>query len=269
MDYLKHLKDNHQNTESWVFDNCHYLVLHGSRAYGIENEDSDIDLYGVTVPPKEYVYPFTEGSSNIYGFDLNFPKFEQFLTDHLPYKNTEMDAQLFNIVKYFRLCADGNPNMIDSLFVPSKNILVMDEVGELIHRHRNLFLSKKCYTTFKGYAYSQLKKAKTKKREGKRAGEVEKYGYDLKFASHIFRLLNEVEQILDHKTIHDITLGKEDLIDIRKGKWEWEKVENEFKARESILDEKYDKSDLPKDSNREELRTILKICLKLHFRKSK
>ena len=57
-------------------------------------------------------------------------------------------------------------------------------------------MEKACWPKFKGYAYAQLNKLKTKKPEGRRLATVEAHGMDVKFAYHVIRLISEVEQIL-------------------------------------------------------------------------
>ena len=89
--------------------------------------------------------------------------------------------------------------------------------------------------SFGGYAYSQLHKMRTKKPEGKRIETIEKYGYDVKFAYHVVRLLDEVEQILTIGDL-DITRDRERLKAIRSGEWEMERVEQHFENKERILE---------------------------------
>jgi hypothetical protein len=57
---------------------------------------------------------------------------------------------------------DNNPNMLDSLFVPRRCVLHSTKIGEMVRNDRQLFLSKKCFHSFSGYAYSQLKKLQSK-----------------------------------------------------------------------------------------------------------
>ena len=76
---------------------------------------------------------------------------------------------------------------------------------------------------------------RTKKPEGKRIETIEKYGYDVKFAYHVVRLLDEVEQILTIGDL-DITRDRERLKAIRSGEWEMERVEQHFENKERILE---------------------------------
>lgn len=155
---VKKLKDrNLIDCPGFLPTNTHYETLMGSIAYGVNQDDSDNDVYGFCIPPKSILFPHTEGY--IAGFDKNVPKFEVWQQHHIQYSERKTyDLQIYNIVHYFRLCADGNPNMIDSLFTPANCILSMSQIGNLVRENRKLFLSKKCWHTFKGYAFAALRK---------------------------------------------------------------------------------------------------------------
>ncbi len=142
--------------------NIHLEVLMGSIAYGCSNDASDIDLYGFCIPPKDVIFPHLNGY--IQGFGSQPKKFGQYQQHGIKddvYKK-EYDISIYNIIKYFHLVMHNNPNMIDSLFVPRRCILHSTQIGEHVRENRKLFLTKKIYHTCKGYAYSQLYKAKNK-----------------------------------------------------------------------------------------------------------
>jgi predicted nucleotidyltransferase len=193
------------------------------------------------------------------GFEA-YENFEQYQKHHIKFDIKEYDVAIYNIAKYFRLCANGNPNMIDSLFVPKRCITFSNEIGNLVHENRHLFLSKKCWHTFKGYAYSQLRKMTTKNPEGTRLAVVEKYGYDVKFAYHLVRLLSEVEQILIEGDL-DLERNREQLKHIRVGGWSSQEVIEYFKMKERTLEEIYLKSKLPDRIRMDEIRNLLHSCL--------
>lgn len=143
-------------------DNVHYEVLMGSVAYGVSDDTSDIDVYGFAIPPKHLLFPYHYG--NVYSFGKKPDKFEQYQQHHIKDKEErkEYDITIYNIVKYFSLTMDGNPNMIDSLFVPQRCVLSCSRIGQMVRDKRDVFLSKKLFHKFAGYAYSQLNKAKNK-----------------------------------------------------------------------------------------------------------
>lgn len=118
-------------------DRICYLTLGGSRAYGTNNENSDIDVRGIVLErPKE-----------IYG-NQHFEQFEDRVTDTV----------IYGLRKYVNLCAGCNPNVIEMLGTREDDIILINEVGRLIRDNRKLFLTKRAYVTFSGYATMQLRR---------------------------------------------------------------------------------------------------------------
>ena len=99
-------------------------------------------------------------------------KVEEYTTDELLEfkdkfeKTKKYDLTIYNIVRYFHLCMENNPNIIDSLFVPRRCVLHSTQVGNLVRENRKMFLHKGSWFKFKGYAYSTLNKIRTKKHKG-------------------------------------------------------------------------------------------------------
>jgi len=246
--------------------NVHYETIMGSVAYGVNEDASDFDVYGFAIPPNNILFPHLDGF--IPGFGAQPPKFDQFQKHHLLDKDAEggkgreYDLTIYNIVKYFDLCMGCNPNMVDSLFTPRRCVLHSTSIGELVRDNRKLFLSKLCWHKFKGYAYSQMHKMKSQTRMGKRAVMVEKYGYDLKFAYHIVRLMGEVHQILEEGDL-DLERNREQLKSIRRGEWKIEEIEAHFQREEDGLEDLYKKSSLPNKPREAEIKDLLVYCLEL------
>ena len=162
---------------------------------------------------------------------------------------------------------ENNPNVIDSLFTPQSCVLHCthdraDGSGE----SAGSFLHKGAWHKFKGYAYSQVHKMETKTPlEGsKRSENVSQFGFDVKFAYHVVRLLDEVEQIL---TLGDIDLQRdsERLKAIRRGDWTAVQVKEFFVRREKELERAYAESDLPHGPREDELKALLLNCLEAHY----
>ncbi len=253
---------------SFLESSVQYEVVMGSVAYGVSNDSSDMDVYGFCIPPKDYVFPHLRGE--IAGFGKKGPGFDQYQLHHIQDETArggegrEYDLTIYSIIKYFRLCMENNPNMIDSLFVPRCCILYSTEVGELVRENRFLFLHKGAWIKFKGYAFSQVHKMKIKKPVGKRKEMVEKFGVDVKFAYHVVRLLNEVEQIL---TEHDLDLerNREQLKSIRRGEWDMERIQNYFATKERELESLYTSSSLQSKPDEEKIKELLLNCLEIHY----
>ena len=242
----------------FLSENIHYETMMGSVAYGVSSEKSDIDLYGFCIPPKDFIFPHLRGE--IPGFGTPGPRFEQYQQHHIQDHETQYDIAIYSIVKYFQLCMQNNPNMIDSLFTPLRCVRHATQVGHLVREHRKLFLHKGCWHTFRGYAWAQLHKMESQQRVGSRKDIIERYGYDVKFAYHVVRLISEVEQLL---TTGD--LDREVLKAIRRGEWSLEKIKVWFSEREVGLQTLYEKSSLPASPREEEIKNLLLSCLEYHY----
>lgn len=252
----------------FVPTNTQYEVIMGSVAYGVSNDTSDMDVYGFCIPPRDFVFPHLRGE--IPGFSEPGPQFHQYQEHHIRDhdaeggKGREYDISIYSIIKFFRLCMENNPNIIDSLFVPRRCILYTTPIGELVRENRKLFLHKGAWHKFKGYAYSQVHKMNTKNPIGKRRDIIEKYGYDVKFAYHVVRLLNEVEQILTEADL-DLERNREQLKAIRRGDWSQEKISEYFEQKENELESLYTKSELPHIPDIAKIQELLLECLQRHY----
>ena len=248
----------------WLPMNVQYEVIMGSVAYGVSSDTSDVDIYGWAIAPKEMTFPHLAGI--IEGFGNQGQRFEQFQQHHIIDQGAEKeyDLGIFNIVKYFELARDGNPNIIDSLFVPQNCILTLTPIASMVREKRKLFLSKRCWKKFKGYAYGQVKHLDNKQPVGKRLETVEKYGFDVKFSYHIVRLLSEVEQILVKGDL-DLQENNEQLKAIRRGDWTEQEVRDYFARKEMELETVYLNSKLPEEADESSLKNLLLDCLEAHY----
>ncbi len=246
----------------WLVANTMCLTITGSIAYGVNTDYSDCDVYGVVIPPKRIVFPHTVNI--IQGFGNQGEKFEQWQQHHIKFNKREYDFSVYNIIKYFQLCMNGNPNMVDTLFTPIDCVLHTTTVGNMIRDNRKLFLSKQMYNPFRGYAYSQLGKMENKTSTGKRKELIDKFGFDVKFGYHVIRLLGEIEQIL---TEHDLDLrrNKEQLKRIRDGMFNVYEVKTEASRRIERLDDLRVNSTLPERPDEVKLKELLLSCLEEHY----
>lgn len=257
----------------WLSNNIHYLTIVGSHAYGVADTHDrakvpDYDVYGFAIPPKEMI--FTHLNGHIDGFGPEPPKFNQFQNpnivdpDALGGKGQQWDFSIFNIVRMFELCRQNNPNMIDMLFTPQECVLHCSKIGWLIRDNRHLFLSKECWKKFRGYAYSQMHKMENKNPIGKRKELVEKHGYDVKFAYHVLRLLDEAEQIL---LVGDLNLqrAKEVMKAIRRGEWTIDQVRQFATEKDKVLEAAYTNCKLPDHPPIEPIKQLLVNCLEEHY----
>jgi predicted nucleotidyltransferase len=159
-----------------------YETVMGSYAYGVNNEESDFDTVGFCIPNKDLIFPHLRG--DIDGFGKQKQRFDCYQQHHVQDGDREYDLNIYSIVRYFHLCMDCNPNMVDSLFTAPDCVLHCTKIGNMVRDNRRIFLSKKAWHTFKGYAHSQLHEMDSRNPEpgSKRALLREQYGFDVKFA---------------------------------------------------------------------------------------
>lgn len=251
---------------SGLENHIQYEVIMGSEAYAVSSDDSDRDIYGWCIPQKTLIFPHLAGE--VEGFGSKGPRFEVYQQHHINDESTkkEYDFQIYSIVKYFNLLMGCNPNMVDSVFVPHRCILHMTPLGQLVRDNRHLFLQKRAWHTFKGYAYQQLHKIhlKNPKEGSKREALIKQFSYDVKFAYHIVRLMLEVEQILVEGDL-DLERHREQLKSIRRGEWKLEDIEAFFKSKEKELEQIYVSSKLRHSPDEAEIKKLLLNCLEQHF----
>ena len=231
----------------------------GSYVYGASDANSDTDLYAVVVPPADQLIL---AKQRYLGFGPKPYQFETWQKPDLESVDTlprpTIDMSVYNIVKYFHLVADANPNMVDSLFVPPKHWVYSHAAWDLVYSQRHQFLSKKIFPRYYGYANSNRHKLQDKQATGKRKATIDQYGYDIKAAYHLYRLMSEgLEMALhgtltledDHRSVvmRNIRTGEYSLAEFQLG---MEALEGRFKAAET-------KSTLPDEVDWKKLNHLL------------
>jgi predicted nucleotidyltransferase len=252
-----------------------YLTVMGSVAYGVSAGDSDFDVYGFAVPPKGIVFPHLAGE--IPDFGRQVKRFGQWQEHHvidkdaLGGKGREYDFAVYSIVKFFQLAMTSSPDKVDALFTPARCVLTRTPVWEMVREKREMFLNKKCFHTYRGYAHQQLHRMEPKYKDGKqvlptgkRRALVEKYGYDVKFAYHILRIFLECEQILEEHTL-DLERNSEILKSVRRGDWTLQQIKDWAAQKEKHIDELYHSSTLRHGPDEDAIKQLLLDCLEHHY----
>lgn len=252
------------NPPSWLSNNTLYECTMGSVAYGVSSNSSDVDLYGFCIPPKHIIFPHLAGY--ISGFGKQPVMFEQYSQHHVLDNEKEYDIVIYNIVKFFNLAMQNNPNMVDALFVPRRCIHHITESAQIVRDNRRLFLHKGSYHKFRGYAYAQLSKIKngSNRSNPERQKNIDEYGYDTKFAYHIVRLLLQVQQILVEHDL-DLERNSEILKSVRRGEWSFNKLEEWFQTNEKVTDEINARSTLREYPDEEAIKKLLLSVLEQHY----
>jgi uncharacterized protein len=257
---------------AFLKNNVQYETIVGSHAFGVADTSvrakvPDYDVYGIAIPPKNMLFKHLIGW--IPGFGEEPIGFEQWQRAHIMEADAgagdkEWDLSIFGIVRFFELCRENNPNVLDCLYTPEACVIHCTQVGRMIRDNRKLFLSKLCWKKYRGYALAQLKKVNDKVPIGSRAEIVEKFGYDVKFAYHIVRLFDEAEQIMLEGDI-DLQRSREVLKSIRRGDWKLDDLKAWVIEKDRALESVYVTSSLPERPPLEPLRRLLLDCLEEHY----
>lgn len=118
--------------------NVFYLTVGGSRSYGTNLINSDYDLRG----------GFLESPRALFSLQ---PQKEEFV-------ETKTDTCLYSLKKLAKLLASCNPNVIEMLGTREQDVIYMNYIGKKLRDNAHLFLSKKAFYTFSGYATQQLRR---------------------------------------------------------------------------------------------------------------
>jgi hypothetical protein len=121
------------------------LCWRGSVAHGMyvpkSDPDSidDKDVMGVYVGPLEHYLGF--GREDVY---------EQW--------EGEWDCVFYELRKFIGLLLNCNPNVLSLLWLKPNGIIYENALGARLRENRDLFVTKKAYHSFSGYAHAQFKK---------------------------------------------------------------------------------------------------------------
>ena len=223
-------------------------IISGSYMYGTNNVNSDTDYIGICIPAKDYI--------------IGMHKFEQLEERTNPSnadrKNSHADNDYtcYSLPKFIKLAYDNNPNILEVLFVPEKSIIYCDALGKHLLEHKKLFVSKRAFYKFMGYAISQKRKLIAKQPEGLRVEIVEKHGYDTKYASHLIRLLYFGIEILRTGELIFPTEHRKYLIQIKNGEWPLSQIIDKATYLENYLEESLKSSILPEYPDLEKINQL-------------
>lgn len=187
--------------------------LHGGRVAG----KHDDDFYGIYIEPEEKVIGLTSYPHYVWST----------AGDHQRNQPGDVDITLYSLRKWAGLTAGGNPTALGFLF--AKNLLIEEPHWQMVSENYGLFAASEHAASFKGFARQQLDRVlgvRGKGKHGQRPELEELYGYDVKAAMHVIRLLNEGIEYLKTGRITYPRPEKDLLIDIRTGKYKTEQIEN-------------------------------------------
>ena len=204
-------------------DNIILEGVTGSVAYGLDTENSDIDIKGIYLAPTDKV------------LSLNW-NYDKQTKDHV-----DPDWVYHEVQKFIHLAKNSNPTILELLFL--EDYTVLTPVGKLLVDNRHLFLSQLARKKYGGYALSQAKSLATNngKYGNGRGNRYEKH------TRHCFRLLYQGRELLEtgNLTVRVTPQVREELFAIGKLPPSevvtmFEEKFKEFDTIESVLPERVD-----------------------------
>ena len=118
--------------------NLAYLSVAGSRAYGTNTPDSDTDVRGFFMDSLDDMLGMTGGKEQ--------------------YEDKATDTVVYSFRKFVKLVADCNPNVVELLGTKPEHHVLTSKVFDNMVANKHLFLSKRAFYSFSGYAVSQLRR---------------------------------------------------------------------------------------------------------------
>lgn len=178
-----------------LFEYVIYRCVVGSRAFGLETDESDTDRRGIYLPPAELQW-------SMFG-----------VPEQIESKDTE--EVYWELQKFLILALKANPNILECLYTPL--IEYTDEIAEELLSMRSIFLSRLVYQTYNGYVMSQFKKLEQDLRS---TGEIR-----WKHAMHLIRLLLQGIEILREKDLTvKVSEHRKKLLSIKNAELDWREV---------------------------------------------
>ncbi|HWY75684.1 MAG TPA: nucleotidyltransferase domain-containing protein [Verrucomicrobiae bacterium] len=145
IEVLKHFKDRLGDSaqqsgrpdSGFDLESCIiYRCVVGSRAYGLDNDESDTDRRGIYLAPADLQW-------SLFGAP------EQF-------EDNATQSCYWELQKFIIMALRANPNILECLYSPM--VEKVTPLGEELLALRQQFLSQMVFQTFNGYAMSQFKK---------------------------------------------------------------------------------------------------------------
>jgi len=174
-----------------------YRCVIGSRAYGLDDADSDTDRRGIYLPPAHLHW-------SLYG-----------VPEQLDYKSTE--ELYWEAQKFVVLALKANPNVLECLYSPL--VETATPVAKELLDLRDRFLSKMVYQTYNGYVLSQFKKLQADIRN---KGDVK-----WKHVMQLLRLLLAGVKVLEEGYVPvDVGPHRDRLLAIKRGEVSFDECES-------------------------------------------
>lgn len=179
-------------------------------------------------------------------------------------KYEDIDVVGYELKKMFHLLAGLNPNATPALFTKDEYFGKLSDAWKFVRENRGVFTHRtRIRDVYLGYAQAQYRRMIDKKSwfgymGAKRKTLYESLGYDAKYASHSIRLLRigcEYLTLGEPQVFR--TTDREELLEIKEGKWSLEKIQQLYAAEMLNLEKAFRESKLPDKDTKHNVNKLL------------
>lgn len=211
-------------------DELIYLTRTGSHLYGMDTEDSDLDLKGIFIPSVKSLV--LDDKADQYGPYTTSDK------DNERNTSEDIDIELWSIHKLFSLLQRGDTNAYDILFSLSNQetgaIYSEERFRRVYNNRKRLIGSKPIRKSFIGYAYGQYKRYEAK-------------GFNFQTLKFILKWFKDKDYNTNDKLVDYINDLIEDLKITLSDKFEdgdelWKQVVNQIRLKSGVNKEQKDET---------------------------
>jgi len=211
-----------------LFARVIFRCVIGSRAYGLETDESDTDYRGVYLPPANLHW-------SLYGVPNQIDR-------------EETQEQYWELQRFLVLALKANPNVLECLYTPL--VERVTPLGEELLGMRSSFLSRMVFQTYNGYVHSQFKKMQADIRN---QGTVK-----WKHVMHLIRLLiSGIHVLKDGYVPVRMDEHREQLLAIRRGDLLWEETEKWRLSLHQSFEQAFEQTCLPERPDYERANAFL------------
>ena len=193
-----------------------YRCVIGSRAYGLDDDQSDTDYRGIFLPSAELHW-------SLYGVPEQIECYET-------------QEHYWELQRFLVLALKANPNVLECLYTPL--VEMTTPLADELLGMRSVFLSRLVYQTYNGYVMSQFKKMQSDLRN---RGQVK-----WKHVMHLIRLLISGISVLRHGFVPvRVEEHRQQLLAIKRGEVPWDDTEKWRLSLHAEFDRALAESKLP------------------------
>jgi predicted nucleotidyltransferase len=202
----------------------------GSTLYGLSVSDvADRDEMGICIEPWTHFFGLRG-------------RFEQHIERTKPDGERsgpgDLDRVTYSLAKWARLALDGNPTILQLLFIPEHAMLIDTDIAKALRALAPCFIGENIFAPHLGYMRQQRTHMHNRSGHGAPRPElVEKYGFDTKYAGHMLRLGYQGIELAEtgRLTFPMPEPQRQHILDVRTGKYSMEECLKDAEQLETRL----------------------------------